>query len=322
MSRKPTSFDDKRVRIAALASEPEATAIAELRRYLGDRLGYLAGEAAEVAQRRELSALVPDLAGALARLLKEGAAADKGCHGKRRILEALLHFDADARDAYLAGLRYVQEEPAFGGKIDTAAPIRGLCAHALVNVDHPAALQEIAPLLVDPEPLVRSEAASALGRSGLEPAGAILHLKALTGDREPDVMQACYAALLRVDARRYVPVVAAALQSEEGAMEAAALALGEARVPEALPLLRQAAASAGAREERSVLMAIALVRSEEAIAFLLGLVEKAPEHTAENALAALALHRHDETIAARARALATARGTRKIAEALRDHFGA
>jgi HEAT repeat protein len=326
MPRRATPFDDKRARIAALASSPSplAAAVPELRRFIADRSGYLAGEAAEVAARLELRELVPDLVTAFLRLLAEGTAADKGCLGKKRILEALLGFEADARDAYLAGLRYTQSEPAFPQAVDTAGPIRGLSAHALVQIDYPAALAEITPLLVDPEEIVRAEAAHAIGRSGLEGAGPVLHLKVLGGDLEPDVLQSAYVGLLRLDSRRYLPVAAAALRSErEPTAEAAALALGESRLAEALPILKAALDdAAGGGRNRSLLMSISLLRSDEALDLLVGLVEKAPERQAVAALGALTLHRHDPKIAERVRFVVAARASPRLSDALREHLGA
>jgi HEAT repeat protein len=322
MSRRATPFDDKRARIAALASSPAAEATAELRRFLADRNAYLAGEAAQMAARLELRDLAPELEAAFLRVLREGVAADKGCLGKKRILEALVAFEADGREAYLAGIRFSQPGPAFSGANDIGAPIRVLSAHALVQIEHPAALAEVTPLLLDPEPVVRAEAASALGRSGIEGAGAVLHLKALTGDKEPDVLQNVYAALLRVDARRYLPLVAKALRGDdESASEAAALALGDPRLPEALPLLKAALSRAGERQRRSVLMAIALLRSDEAIDLLVALVEKAPEGEAADAIGALALHRHDPKIVDRARRAVEGRASKRLREALEDQMG-
>src|SRR6185437_7055306 len=123
MPKKPTPFDDKRARIASLASATPSVAAPELRRFLADKNGYIEGDAASVAARLELRDLVPDMEAAFVRLVAGGAAADKGCHGKRHLLEALLALDADAREAYRAGVRCVQREPAFGGAVDTAAPV-------------------------------------------------------------------------------------------------------------------------------------------------------------------------------------------------------
>ncbi|APR78788.1 Hypothetical protein A7982_04135 [Minicystis rosea] len=322
-TRRASSFDDKRARIAALASSPEAVVVAELRRFLGDKNGYLCGEAAAVVQQRELRELIPELASAFERLLAAGADADKACFGKKRILEALVAFQADVAPVYLAGLHHVQREPSYPEPVDTAGPVRGLSAHALVEIDHAEALVEITPLLVDPEPMVRAEAVRAIARSAVEGAAAVLHLKVLAGDVEADVIEACYGGLLRLAPARYLSIVADALRSEEPArVEAAALALGESRVREALPVLQSALESiARPREQQSVIMAIALVRSDEALAFLLTLVESAPEGQAVAAIHALALHRHDPTVVDRVHRVVALRRSRRLTESLRERFG-
>jgi hypothetical protein len=322
-ARRPSAFDDKRARIAALAAGPPALAVAELRRFLGDKTAYIVGDAAAAAQKLEFRELAPDMAAAFDRLLVDPLHTDKGCLGKARLVEALLALDADVPGVYLAGVRLVQEEPAYGGKVDVAAPIRGLSAQGLVQIDHQAALLEIAPLLVDREPVVRVEAARALGRSGIEAAGALLHLKVLTGDREPDVLQACYESLLRLLPGRYLRVVAAAFAgSDEAASEAAAVALGESRLADALPILERAIGAAeGSRDRQRVLTAIALHRSDAAIALLVSLVEKGPEPDAVAALGALGLHRHDPRVAERVRRTVEGRGSKRLAEALRERFG-
>ncbi|MCC6558098.1 MAG: hypothetical protein IT372_34555 [Polyangiaceae bacterium] len=321
-SRAGSGFDAKLARVRALADLAPAAAAPELRRFLGDDAGYLVGEAAKITAAHELRDLIPDLSAAFTRLAAAGAASDRGCQGKKRIVEALLALDARAHEVYLAGLRLVQREGSYGPPVDTASTLRGLCAHALVHVDYPDAVLEVAPLLMDPEPEARAEAAAALGSSGAELCGAILHVKVLAGDREPDVLGACYKGLLRLAPRRYLPVVTGALDSGE-AVEAAAIALGESRLPEALPALRRALAiGAAGRSEDSVLLAIALLRSDEASSFLLDLVAHAPEGRAADALAALALHRHDERIAARAREAVSARGSKRLERALEERFGA
>jgi HEAT repeat protein len=321
--RRASSFDDKRARIAALASAPAAAAIAGLRPFLAEKNAYLVGEAAAVAQQLEARELLPEMAAALERLLRAGAAADKGCLGKRRVLEALLALSADVEPVYLAALRYTQREPAFPHAVDTAAPIRGLAAHALVEIDYPAAVAEICPLLVDPEPMARAEAARALSRSGLEAAGPVLHLKALVGDPDPDVVEACFSGILRLDARRYLPVVTEALNGEQDAgAEAAALALGSSRCGEALGLLRAALLGESApRREQSLIMAIGLLRSDDACSCLLDLVEHGREPAAAAAIAALAIHQQDRLIGERVRALAEARGSGRLAEVVAARFG-
>ncbi len=318
------TFDEKRARLRELAHSPENVALPELKKLLADKNGYLVGEAAEVAKKLELSALVPDLVAAFPRFLTDGVKTDKGCFGKNHVIEALLYFDAYEADTYLAGLRCRQPEPAFGDPIDTAAGLRGLCAHALFHIRHPTALLDVAPLLFDPEMVTRSEAAAALGESGMDGAAAALHVKVLAGDAEPDVLGAAYKGLLRILPERYLPVVAGALQSgSEGTAEAAALALGESRARGAFEALK--AATRGPlmfrRGSESVLLGIALLRSDEALDYLAGMVERSPEAQAAEALSALALHRHDDVLVARIREIVSQRKSRKLSEVLDAKYG-
>lgn len=311
-------FRDKVDRIHALAALPPAQATPELKRFLADASGYIVGEAAKVTADLDLRTLTSDLIAALLRLFAAGVSADKGCHGKKRLLDALLAFDAAAPDAYLAGIRYVQMEPAFGDPIDTASGVRGLSAHALVRMDHPAAVQEVTPLLMDPEPDARAAAADALASTGQELCGPILHLKVLAGDKEPDVLGACYRGMLALEPRRYLSVVAKALGEGE---EIAAIALGESRLPEAFAALKDALNLASSKTQDSILLGLALLRSEEANAFLIEVVKQAPEARAAAAIDALGLHRHDEKLSARVREVAEARGSRRLLRALTERFG-
>lgn len=306
-----------------MEEEAPAGAAVELRRFLADKNGYLVSEAAQAANKLGLSELTPELGAAFARLLVDAVKTDKGCIGKNRIVEALLSFDAHEPDVYLAGLRHIQREPAFGEPIDTAAGLRGLCAVALFHMDFPAALLEVTPLLLDPEPVTRAAAADAIGSSGEEHGAAVLHLKALAGDEEPDVLGACYRGLLRLLPARYLKFVTQKLNGrDEGAAEAAALALGESRLPSALPVLKDALAIAGSGKLRdSVLLGAALLRLDEANAFLVSVVEEGPEGHAIAAVNALALHRHDSKLAERVKRAAEGRRSRKLSAAFAEKFG-
>ena len=320
MATRRASFDDKLAHLKELAANPPAAAANELRRYLADANGYLVGEAARVATNLELRELIPDLAAACTRLIAAPMTADKGCHGKKLLVQALIALDAATPEVYLAGLRHVQKEPAFGPPIDTASTLRGLCAHALVHMDHRDAALEVAPLLMDPEPDTRSAAADALAATGEEVCAAILHVKTMAGDKEPDVLGACYRGMLALSPRRYLRVVAKALTEEE-TQESAAIALGESRLPEALPVLQEALGGAGGSLQNSILLGIALLRLEEANAYLVRLVEEASEGRAAAAVEALALHRHDEKLAAQVRAAVEGRGSRKVMRAWEERFG-
>ncbi len=319
MVAKKNTFDDKLARIHALArTEPAALAAPDLGKFLADPNAYLVGEAAKVAAGLDLRALVPDLVMAFDKLLAAPTAADRGCHAKQKLLEALIALEADAWDTYRKGLRYVQMEASVGPAVDTAGVVRGLSAHALVRTNAPQAALDVAPLLFDERPEARLAAAEALRDTCEVTCAALLHARVLVGDPEVDVLGACYKGMLALEPRRYLPVVAAAL---EAGVESAALALGESRLPEALSILQDAVSQGDQEIEQSVLLGVALLRSDEALTYLLGLLGEMPEGRATAVIAALALHRHDTRLAARAGEIVSARKSRKLARAFAERFG-
>ncbi|MRG96269.1 hypothetical protein [Polyangium spumosum] len=319
MAARKNTFDDKLSRIRALArAEPPAAAAPELARLLADPSAFLVGEAAKVVVDLELRALVPDLVAAFERLLSSPATADRGCHAKTKLLEALVTLEADVWDTYRKGLRYVQMELTVPPAVDTAGLVRGLSAHALVRTNFPRAALEIAPLLFDEMPEARAAAADALRDTCEVVCAAVLHARVLVGEGEPDVLAACYRGMLALEPRHYLPIVAAAL---EAGSEAAALALGESRLPGALSALKEALRTAGPAMEKSILLGVTLLRTDEALAYLMELLAEAPEPRAVEAIQALSLHRHDTRIASRVAEIVSARKSRKIARAFADRFG-
>jgi len=324
MPPRRSSFDQKLNRLKVIAEEHGATSasIDELRRTLGDPNGFLVGQAAQVAAQLGLHDLVPDMSTAFARLAEGSASADKGSLGKRRIIEALLALDAAVPSTYLLGLRVVQREPSGGGWIDVAAPVRSLSAHALIRIDHPTAIHDVTPLLMDSEAEVRAEAARALSHSGIELVAAILMLKAMSGEGEPEVLSACFKGMLRLAPTRYLSYVASRLRdAEEAEAEVAALSLGESRAPDALRALREAVTSDDCiRLRDALLLALALHRSGEANDVLLSLVESAPEALAASALSSLSLHRHDPDVEERARRIVRTRKSKKLSQVFKDKF--
>ena len=104
-------------------------------------------------------------------------------------------------------------------------------------------------------------------------------------------------------------------------VEAAALALGESRLPGALPYFQEALRGGNDAIVDTLLLGIALLRSEEALSYLLELVASAPEPRAAEALAALALHRHDAKLVAKAREVVAARRSKRLSKVLEEKMG-
>ena len=174
------------------------------------------------------------------------------------------------------------------------------------------------PLLVDsltdPEKDVRSAAAQALGCFGNEAAALLLRLKARIGDGESDVLSECLSSLLTIDHREHLPFVSEFLEPDDPARcEAAVLALGKSRLPEALDALTTCwkhALSSGLRQQ--ILLAVALLRLPAAIDFLLDLVAADSEADAIAALSALKIHDYDPRLRERIAKLVQKTGSRTL----------
>lgn len=268
----------------------------------------------ELGEKMDLRSLVPTMEGAFRRLLVSPLERDKGCHGKTELAKALVAMEQPATDVFLSGLRYVQMEPVWGGSVDAAAAVRGWCAHGLVRSRHPEALLEVAPLLVDSERPTRLAAAAALGDSGQMAAEAVLRLKVVSGDDEPEVLGECCQALLRLDDQRSWPFVAELLVHPEPAtVEAAALALGGSRLQEVIePLVQCLERNLDDDLRRSLCLALALTRRQRAFDVLLEEVDEGPIGRARAALSALAMHRHDGALKARLGEIVERRGDEEM----------
>jgi HEAT repeat protein len=300
--RKKDPTVEKLAHLRALAAAAPPSLVVDLRPFLQDKLGMVVAEAAKLAGEHGLFALVLPLGEAFARLTVDPVRCDSGCRGKIAVVEALRKLEAPEHDLYLRGVAYVQEEPSFGPPIDTAVPLRVSCAAALFETRHPFALLQATTLLADPEPNARSGAASVLGDVGGQGAEAVLRLKALVGDGEPDVTGACLAALLRADLPRSLPFVAAQMAGAAPAVtEQALVALGESRDERAVPHLVAYAEDPRAEVRGAALLGLSIARVASADDFLVGRVKEAPERAAREALGALKPRLYDEAFARRVR---------------------
>jgi hypothetical protein len=272
----------------------ELRGAADVTPFLTNRSHRVVAKAAERAARMTASA-APALVIAFRRLLPGGAKQDPGCVAKLAIVKALVELDDAAAEVYFAGARYVQLEAGWGESVDTAAELRGICVIGLARMAHPDALLEAVRLLSDKAPEARTGALRALADSGRTDAELVLRYKADCGDRKTEVVGECFAALLRLGPRaRAVPFVAdfMSLGSEE-----AAIALGESRIPEAWPSLRDA--FPGSSIQSAILLGMSLLRHDEAIEFLFKEVETGHERVAAVAIEALAAYRTDDVLRAR-----------------------
>jgi HEAT repeat protein len=286
------ALESKLDEISALRSAPEPEAQERLRRALQDKSNYIAAKAADVIRDRRFDALAPDLAAAFDRFMT----GDPQCAAKNAIAKALKDLDYTDPAVYLKGIHHVQMEPVWGGEEDSAVTLRGTCAHALIvcPINSFDILLHLTGLLNDPAPPVRIDGARAIAQLSAREGALPLRLKALIGDREPEVIGNCFYALLSLAPRDSLPFVAKFLRDPEPDLRVeAAGALAECSEPEAIGLLERFwAAEADPRVKHSLMVLLGASMQPQAAEFLLGVVRDSSRPTAAEALKALSKNRH------------------------------
>jgi len=286
-------------------AEIDAEALAALRRALKSPHAFAVAKAAEIAAKREIAELEDDLARAFERFLVDPEKTDKGCRAKSKTCDALQMIRADRAALFRTGIRYRQMEKVWADHVDTAIGVRAASAMGLVRLNTPDAIDEVAELLADPEPPARRAAASALAHSGDPRAVTLLRFKAVAGDRDPSVTGECLSGLVADSPERAIPFVARFLEADsEPVAEFAALALGESRHADAFPPLRDWFENSARKSvvlRPTALTAIAMLRVEPAVDFLIAAVEGADARVSQAAFDAVErLYRGDEAVRRRA----------------------
>jgi HEAT repeat protein len=310
--------------IHAIRQSPETHELnRDLAPLLRHKSSHVVAAAAATAEKLEAGALAPDLVQAFERLMQNPTKLDAGCKATIAIVQALIQMEDPAAKVYFTGIRHFQMEGSFGPPVDAAAPLRGLCARGLARMGHPDALLECATLLADREVPARAGAIRAVTDAGRPEGVLLLRLKALLGDKETEVTGECFGALLSLDPTGSVEFVAKFLSSRtEGIAEQAALALGESRLPAAFEVLRDAWESGGTGEQRrTLLVAIAMVRSDLALEFLLTRLAEESGPVAADALAGLAFYARDEAVLNRVEEIIRQRGDGALEAVFEREFG-
>lgn len=322
--KKPDPIEQALDRLSTFRNEGTASAevLEELKRFLKHKSNLVAAKAAKTVGHLRSSQLVPDLVIAFERLISDAPKLDKGCAALIEIVSALYELDYLEPEVYLKAIRHVQFEGSFGPPVDVAAKLRAFSALGLVRTRYPHALDEVVSLLVDSVPQARVGAARALASNGGEAGALLLKLKVLTGDDEPDVMAECFSGLLAAPSERSLQFVSQYADSAEPAIgEAALLAVGSSKHPAAFDLLKEKwERSARGVLRKTLLLAMALTRSEEAIRFLVSLLESGNLQTAKDTITALAIYRDNEKIRLSIEEAVSRRGDKALAEALQQEF--
>ncbi len=320
--KKPDPTAEALAALAGAHDQPPDARRALLRKHLANRSNWVVAKAAKIAGEVRDEELAADLAAAFHRLMADPVKLDKGCTALTEIAAALYSLDHHDPELLLAGIRHVQMEGSFGTPADAAIQLRAHCAMGLAQTRHPDASYELVKLLADPEPGARAGAARAIGTLPSEAGALLLRFKALSGDRDSEVLAECFAGLLAVDAERSLEFVAGfADDGDEEVAEAAILAIGASRTPPAVEWLKQ-------RWERTVhgpirktlLLALATARIEPAIEYLLKLVAEENPRTAVEVMSALRIYKHDERVRRAVGEIVDRRREPGIVEAFRAGF--
>jgi HEAT repeat protein len=316
---------DKKVEaLEELRSAPPAAAAAQLRKTLSDRNNWLVSKAAALAASLNLTELLPDLLAAFDRFLVDPVKSDPQCWAKTAIAKALKDLGHHDPQVFLRGLAHVQLEPVWGGSTDSAATLRGTCALALVDCQLPdlTILAHLTDGLADPEKTVRIDTATAIAQLACLEGALLLRLKALLGDREPEVLGQCFAALLSLDPRDPVQFIAKFLHSkDEDIRLEAACALAQSRDPQALDILKDFWRRRLSPElRRAVLISLGASPLTEAAEFLLSIVADEPKEHAAEALTALASSRFRADIRERAAVVIETKQDPGLRHLFEQHF--
>jgi HEAT repeat protein len=296
-------------------------ALGTLRTGLESKSQALVVQAAELVARLELNELSADLRAAYDRFSGEGMSADKHCRAKTAIVQALHRLKSDAIAVFLEGMCCYWPERPWGQSRDEAVALRVASAIAYAEMGPQTELDPLVDLLMDPVSDVRMTAVRAIVALGGPRSCLLLRFKTLIGDDDANVIEECFAGLLDCDKERYLPFVAKYLDGGSSRVRvAAALSLGRTRDAKALDYLAARWRRGADRDfQRDLLISVALLRNEPAIAFLLALLDS-DANTAHDALLALSHLQVVPQVRERVEAAVKRLGSESLREVFDRHF--
>jgi len=297
-----------------------------VRKALGHANNYLVAKAAQIVMDHRLTTVLPEVLTAFERFFEDAVKSDPQCWAKNALVKALVKLECQNPDIYLRGLRHTQEEPVWGGQSDTAGTLRSACAHALVTchgLSNAQLLDYLLDPLVDREKTVRMEAARAIGHVGGLSAALILKLRVLVRKEDPEVLGACFSALLSMDhpdKSGTIALVADFLDDAEESAAEAAFALAETHEQAALELLINRRRKGADTWFASVLdHAIVLTRLPEGMDFLLDVIERDPRQAA-SALEAISRVHNSPEVRSRVAASVAKAESERVHSLFRQYF--
>jgi hypothetical protein len=274
-------FEAQLAALEGLRSQTTDVQIEQLRAALAYKNNYLVAKAADLVRDLHLTVLAPDLIVAYERFFRDAANSDPQCWAKNALSNCLAALEVGNSELFLRGLHFHQMEPVWGGQSDTAITLRATCAFALTGCAD-LSDQKLLSLLIDALPQnlgddnvpVRIAIFRAMERIGSSSALLLLRMRAALGGESPEVLGACFSAVLSIEGSSAIDFVAHFLAPDEIGAEAA-FAIGAMRSIPAFLKLKEHFGESSDRWYRGILLsAVALTRREEALEFLLDLVRE------------------------------------------------
>lgn len=321
--KRPRSLNASLEHLSACSEQVEKTgAVQILRGALAAKLHSIVAKAAGLVGKLKLDELIPDLCSAFDRFMGNGMSSDKSCLAKTAIVEALHQLGSDQPAVFLLGMRCYWPERPWADQRDEAADLRIAAAKAHAELGRRSELGPLVDLLVDPVSDVRHMAVRALAAMGGEQGAPVLRLKTRIGDSNVSVIEACFAGLLEVDGDQYVPFVAEFLDSADDRKQvAAAIALGDSGHTRAFDALASCFKRTHDSDfQRDLLVAISLLRNDQAVQFLLCLIESGKGH-ARDALVTLAIYKSNPQRRHQVEEAVDRAGTAELRRLFDDKFG-
>jgi hypothetical protein len=319
---KAPPIEQQLLELSALRGDAKSSSAREkFTRALAGKNNLLAARAAAIVAETEQADFLLLLESAFERFFVAGC--DKGCAAKTALADAMYTLGHGNSAAFLRGIRHVQKEPTFGGQVDAAAELRGICALGLVRTGYRDVLLELPALLMDREPQTRQMAVRAVVYANDERGALLLRMKVLGGDENPDVIAEALAGLIRLSPGKSLEFVGQFLDDESSATaESAAIAIGQARSLAAFELLRTHWERHIRAEPRAaLLLGMAMTRQAVGVEFLLRRIEEDSPRPAADAIVALAMYKHEEGVKAKVAEIVRSRGDATITRAFSKAFG-
>jgi hypothetical protein len=302
---KSRKLEELMATLSQIRSDPTSSSgLTVLQQVLSSKHSVAVAQAAGLVSEFEIYSLIPELVSAFARFLINAKESDPGCRAKQAIAETLYRLDYSDEALFLKGIRYIQEESVWGGRVDTAPRLRGTCALGLVRMNYPQVMVELGDLLADPEPEARIGAARAIAYTENDQGVPLLRFRVKIGDTSA-VLSECLSALLQLASDQSLPLVKDFLYAKQppgieedvDKAEAAALALSESRLPEAFSILKLWWQGTRNLELRKTgLLAIATLRQSEGLDFLLSLIAEGKAQDAKDAIEAMGVYVQDQAL--------------------------